>query len=467
MQTRGDFAVPAEPSNGRVRTGSPQVDQILGGGFLTNSINLVMGQPGTGKTIFIEQLMFANAGGERPILYFTTLSEPLTKVVRFLQEFRFFDENQLGTSVMYEDIGHELSAQGINALLPRLREAVTTLSPSIIVIDSFRAVHDLEPSASEMRRVIHELTGLLTAYATTVFLVGEYREEDIARYPEFAVSDAVIELTRRRFGTRDERYFHVLKLRGSGYLQGAHAFRITTDGLAVYPRLVTPPFPEDYDATRERMSTGVSELDAMVGGGLWCGSSTLVAGPSGAGKTTLALHFALEGARRGEPSLFVNFQENPTQLARSIAGISDDPSVHAKGKLDLMYCSPVELQIDSIIVELFRRIRENGVTRLVLDAVGDLALSASDPQRLHEYIYALTQHFAINRVTSMMTLETAFDSERLAFGSISYMADNLIVLGLGGEETTRRTIRVLKTRGSAHDARVRLMEIQATAIRVR
>jgi circadian clock protein KaiC len=205
----------------------------------------------------------------------------------------------------------------------------------------------------------------------------------------------------------------------------------------------------------------------MLGGGLWCGSSTLVAGPSGAGKTTLALHFALASARRGEPSLYVNFQENPTQLARSLAGISDDRPADPNGLLDLMYCSPVELQIDSIIVQLFRRIRRNRVSRLVVDAIGDLALWASDRQRLHDYLYALTQHLAVNSVTSMLTLETVVDSERLSFGAISYMADNLIVLGLGGEETTRRTIRVLKTRGSAHDPRVRLMEIQPTAIRIR
>jgi circadian clock protein KaiC len=454
-------------ASGRIHTGSAQADKILGGGFLTNSINLIMGQPGTGKTIFIEQLMFANAGGDRPILYFTTLSEPLAKVVRFLQDFRFYDEHKLGTSVVYDDVGGELAEQGINALVPRIRDAVKTLSPRIIVIDSFRALHDLAPSAAEMRRLIHELTGLLTAYDTTVFLLGEYREEDLMRYPEFAVSDAVVELTRRRFGTRDERYFHVIKLRGSSYLQGAHAFRITPDGLEVYPRLVTPPFPPDYVWSRERTSSGVPELDAMLSGGLWRGSSTLVAGPSGAGKTTLGLHFALDGARRGEPALFVNFQENPTQLARSIAGIDDDRAPGVDSLLDLMYCSPVELQIDSIIVELFRRIKQNRVTRVVLDAVGDLALWAGDPQRLHDYIYALTQHLAVNRITSLLTLETAANAEKLPFGTISYMADNLIVLGLAGDETTRRTIRVLKTRGSAHDPRVREMEIQPTAIRIR
>src|SRR6478672_4629869 len=101
------------PSLARVSSGNPQADEILGGGFPVDSINVVMGQPGTGKTIFIEQMIFHNAGGDRPILYLTTMSEPLPKVVRYLQQFPFFDEAKIGTEVVYEDIGAELASGGI------------------------------------------------------------------------------------------------------------------------------------------------------------------------------------------------------------------------------------------------------------------------------------------------------------------------------------------------------------------
>jgi circadian clock protein KaiC len=316
--------------------------------------------------------------------------------------------------------------------------------------------------------MVYELTALLTAYGTTAFLLGEYTEDDILLYPEFAVADGIVEMSRRRLGNRDERYFRVYKLRGSRYLEGAHAFRITEGGLDIYPRLVSPSIPEGYEPASERISTGIAGLDGMLGGGIWRGNTPLLAGPAGAGKTTIGLQFALEGARRGEPTLYMNFQENPSQLWRTIRNLGADPDQAKAQGLDLVYASPVELQIDSIIVDMFRRIRQGGVRRLVIDAVGDLASAATDPQRLHDYLYALVQHFAVSGITSVLNLETSGNSisgEGIQ-NAMSYLSDNVILLTTGGEERTRRAVRVLKTRGSAHDTRVREVEITAAGLAV-
>lgn len=452
----------------RMSSGNAEADHILGGGFPANSINIIMGHPGSGKTIFAEQLIFENAASDRPILYFTTLSEPLAKVVRYLQGFAFFDESKLGTQVIFEDVGPQLARDGMSALVPLLENAIKSYSPKIIVIDSFKAVHDLAPSAAERRRMVYQMTALLSAYGTTAFLLGEYTEEDILEYPEFAVADGIVEMSRRRLGSRDERYFRVYKLRGSRYLEGAHAFSITKSGLEIYPRLVSPQIPEGYEQADERLSTGVNGLDEMIGGGVWRGTTTLMAGPSGAGKTTIGLQFALEGARSGEPSLYMNFQENPTQLARTIRGLGFDLDEARAQGLDLVYASPVELQIDRIIVDMFRRIQEGGVRRVVIDALGDLASAATDPQRLHDYLYALVQHFAVSTITSVLNLETT--GNRLSGdgmqNAMSYLSDNVLLLTVDGEERTRRSLRVLKTRGSAHDTRVREVEITARGLSV-
>ncbi|MDB4879798.1 MAG: hypothetical protein JWL60_1244 [Gemmatimonadetes bacterium] len=452
----------------RMSSGNPEADHILGGGFPANSINVVMGHPGTGKTIFAEQLIFANADVDRPILYLTTLSEPLPKVVRYLQGFRFFDESKLGTQVIYEDVGPQLARDGAGALIPLLRESIRTVAPKVIVIDSFKAVHDLAPTVAERRRMVYEMTALLSAYGTTAFLLGEYTEDDILAFPEFAVADSIVELSRRRLGNRDERFFRVFKLRGSRYLEGAHAFRITDGGLDIYPRLVSPQMPEGYEAASERISTGIRTLDTMLDGGLWRGTTTLLAGPSGAGKTTIGLQFALEGARQGEPALYMNFQENPTQLMRTIRGMGFDLE-EAQGRgLDLVYASPVELQIDSIIVDMFRRIEQRGIRRLVLDAVGDLASAATDSQRLHDYLYALVQHFAVRTITSVLNFETTGNAVggTGVQNAMSYLSDNVLLLTVDGEQRTRRALRILKTRGSAHDARVREVEIGAGGLRI-
>jgi circadian clock protein KaiC len=452
----------------RVRTGNPQADHVLGGGFPSHSINIVMGQPGTGKTIFAEQLLFENASEDRPCLFITTLSEPLSKAVSYAQRFRFFDDRKLGTDIQYHDLGATLVAHGPDGLVPWLADLIKTSRPKLIVIDSFRAIHDLATSAQQMRRMVSELAGLLSAYDVTTFLLGEYGTEDIQRFPEFAVGDAIVELARQALTSRDERFFRVLKLRGSGYRAGQHAFRITEDGLQLYPRLVSPTLPKNYEPRLERVATGVDGLDAMVGGGLWAGSTTLLVGPTGSGKTTLALQFALQGVRRGEPSLFVHFQENPSQMRRAIDALGTRAEQAITQGLSLLYESPVELQIDSIIVDIFDRIRGGKLRRVVVDAIGDLATAASDPQRLHDYLYALVQHFTVHNVTSLLTFESGGGiTSAVEFEHrFSYVSDNVLQLGLRGEQRTRRTLRVVKTRNSDHDPDVRELAVGAGGARI-
>lgn len=453
----------------RISSGNREADEILSGGFPKNSINIIMGQPGTGKTVFAEQLVFHNASDDRPILYITTLSEPASKVVKYLQLFSFFDEAKLGTAVHYEDIGARLAKEGIEALLPVVKEAIRTIAPKIIVIDSFKALHDLTPSVSELRRMLYALTGTLTAYETTVFLLGEYTDEHSRQLPEFAIADGVIQFLRSEGSMRDERFLRVVKLRGSGYLEGQHGFKISRDGLEVYPRLVSPDIPENYRPVEDRIAFGVPGLDPLIGGGLWRGSTTLLAGAAGAGKTTMALQFVLEGIKNDEACLYVNFQENPTQLARTLRNLGTDVEEARQRGLKLLYASPVELQIDSAIVTIFRRIKEENVKRVVVDAVGDLMTAASDPQRLHNFLYALIQHFTVSGVTSIMVYETSGGvTEGSALGGrFSYMSDNIILLALEIKDKIKRTLGIVKARGTAHDLSVHELEIVASGARIK
>lgn len=456
----------------RLTTGNAQLDEILGGGFPMSSINIIMGEPGCGKTILAERLVFANAqdaGGaaadERSILYLTTLSEPLDKVVRYLQQFRFYDESRLMGRVFYESIGDELAQKGIAMLVPYLKEAILQQRPKIIVIDSFKAIHDLSASIPEMRRMLYEIAGLLTAYETTVFLIGEYGPEQIGVYPEFAVADGILQLARNNHTTRDERFLRILKLRGSDYLEGLHAFRINEHGLEVYPRLVSPRLPPSYATLQERVPTGIEGLDLLLGGGIHRGRSTFVLGPTGSGKTTIGLQFVLEGVRRGERCMYISFEENPTQLASHIQALGVDLAEATERGLKMLYVSPVELRIDSIISAIFRAIHEQGIRRLVVDAVGDLLGAASDSQRLHSYLYALSQHFAVEGVTSFFPYETTATGE--VERRLSALSDNIILLGMEMQgRRGHRTIRVMKARGTPHDLDVHELRITSKGAEV-
>jgi RecA-superfamily ATPases implicated in signal transduction len=454
----------------RLKTGSDELNQVLHGGFPLNSINLIMGAPGTGKTILAEHLVFANATDQYPALYLTTLSEPLEKFISNGQRYKFFESDKVGETVLFEDLGCLLRERGITAMPEVATELLAKHRPRIIVIDSFKALNELMANPQERRNTLFDFASLLSTYTCTTFLVGEYASEMMTDLPEFAIADSILQLVKHATGVREQRFLKVEKLRGSNSIPGMHAFDICDDGLRVYPRLLSPPITPSYKANVERVDTGISGLDDMIEKGFWRGSTTLVAGPTGSGKTIMGLHFIRQGVINDEPGVYVGFQENPVQLARIMQHFDwDVQSVLEKGVFELMYRSPVEMQLDSVATELFGRVREGKVKRVVIDALGDLKKSSSDPRRFSDFMYALTQWFAVQGVTCLMMYELhdLFDVTQISDEEISNMSDNVMLLRFTREAEMQRTIRIVKTRGSSHDHREHIFDISNRGVEIR
>jgi circadian clock protein KaiC len=443
----------------RLESGSARLDSILGGGFQLNGINLIVGHPGSGKTIVAQQYLFHNATEEKPALYLSTVSEPLDKLLHYGQSLEFFDASAVGSRVFYDDLGRTLNEEGLSGVLGRLKEQLRELRPSLLVIDSFKALRDYAHDEETFRRFLHELAGLLSALPVTTFWIGEYDGAAPMQAPEFAVADAIVALGTDSGAERAAFAIQVLKLRGSGFIAGRHAYRLSSKGILVYPRMADHEAVADYALNFERTTSGVELLDQMLTEGLRHGSSTLVAGPSGSGKTLLGLHFAFSGARLGENCILATFQENPVQLEQALRGYSwslEEPGI------ELMYRPPIDLYLDEWVYDLLDTVDRIGASRVVIDSLGDLRAVCSDEIRFREYVYSLLQRCALRNVSVIMTQEVneLFGVTRLSEFGISHLSDNVVLLQfLRGDSEIKRAVTVLKTRGSAHDPRIRQFDI--------
>ena len=439
----------------RLLSGHEPLDTVLGGGLPANAISLITGRPGSGKTILAQQYAFQNATPERPVVYFSTVSEPREKIIRFGQGLDFFDRTAIGKSVFYEDLGGTVNQYGLAGVNEQIATAIKERRPGLIVIDSFKALHEFADDYAEFRRFLHGLAGRLGAFPTASLWVGEYENAEIGSMAEFAVADAIVELSTARAGSRGFRALEVRKLRGSGFRSGLHAYRLTAAGMRLFPRLADPQADEDYPLSNVRASSGIPALDEMLDDGYWPGASTLVAGPAGSGKTLMGLHFIFNGVRQGEPGVIATLQENTTQLERIVQGFGWSVG---ERNVEVMYRSPVDIHIDEWAYDLLRTVQRTGARRILIDSLVDLRLAASDETRFREFTYSLVQRFTRQGVSALITLEIPglFGAERLSGDAVSPLSDNIVLLSyLKDQSSIKRTMSVIKTSASRHDPAIR------------
>ncbi|MFY9588224.1 MAG: ATPase domain-containing protein [Actinomycetota bacterium] len=439
----------------RATTGIADLDVVLGGGFPAGSCVVFGGAPGTGKTILAQQVCFANATAERKAVYYTTLSEPHSKLVEHLEGFSFFDSTAVGEIVQFHSLAALADRGGsgdvsMAAVATEVVREAFEERPSVIVIDSSKALHEGEGAG--FRRAVYELASRVAHTDAVLILVGEYDEDDMRTAAEFAVADAIILLSNATSGMVDRRWLRVAKLRGSDYLGGRHSFRIGPSGMELYPR-VESTLPEPVSVTDRRLKSGVPGLDEMMTGGFPSGSATIIAGPSGAGKTVMCLQFIAEGLKAGESCVFASYQESRPQILAKAAHFGWDLEKNVNdGSLVIVDVQPVELGLDAIAAQIRQAVSSTGALRVVIDSISELE-RADDNGRFADYLWALVHAIRRDGATCLLTSETsAFfgPAFELAHG-LSYIADNILLLRYTElESEIRRALVVVKMRDSDH-----------------
>ena len=443
----------------RLPTGVPGLDEILAGGLPEFSFNIIAGNPGGGKTTLAHQIMFANATPERPAIYFTVLGEPAIKMLRYQQQFSFFDMAKVDGAIRFINLSHVVLEKNLGAVLDAIVKEVEDSNASMVFVDSFRTMlrsGQSDASGMELPDFIQRLALHLTSWQVTSFLIGEYSEAEFRDNPVFTVADGLLWLNQSVERNSIVRKMQVIKMRGQNTVPGLHTFRITDDGVQTFPRTLGLTARSDRVKGERRLTTGVPGFDVLLSGGIPEGDSMLLAGPTGSGKSVLACQFVAEGLSHGDPAIIVIFEEMPIDYVRRAGKLGIDlVTPQNEGALKIIYIRPLDLSVDETVHEVIEAVKEIGAKRVVLDSlVGfEMALAPDFRHEFRESLYRMIGALTRTGVTVVSTVEVEenFTSMGLSNYAISFLTDDIVRLryvSIDGQ--LRRMMIVVKMRGGPH-----------------
>lgn len=451
-------------------TGSAGLDSVLNGGLPEYSLNLIAGAPGTGKTTLAHQIMFANASRDRPALYFTVVGEPPVKMLRYQQQFSFFDPDKVAEgAIRFVNLTRLALGNDLDGVLENIIRETETVNPSVVVVDSFRTVtpsQALDRGGTQMQSFVRHLAVHLTSAQATTFLVGEYGEHEDHYNPVFTIADGIFWLFQSVHGNSMVRKIQIMKMRGRAAMSGLHTLRIANDGIEIFPRLPRPfQHKRTLSPDHKRLSIGVPGVDELLGGGIPEGDSVLVAGPAGSGKTLLSTSFINEGIRVREPGVIVVFEEHPDvylERAKRL-GFQLEEMIH-QNQLKVIYLRPLDLSVDETLEAIRISVEEVAAQRVVIDSLSgfELALAPTFREDFRESMYRLVGSLTGVGVTVLLTVEVSesLNELRLSPDVISFLTDDIVLQRyVEIDSQLKRVMTVVKMRRSAHSKDIRSYEI--------
>ena len=438
----------------QVTTGVNGLDKVLNGGFLRPSIVLIAGTAGTGKTTLVMQSIFNSAKNDEICMYITAISEPIAMINNFMSQFSFYNISLLAKgNVKYVPIGIDIIHKGSEAIIKEMEQNIEIIKPDRIIIDPVN-VFAYGLDSESQRQFYYDFFTSMKGWNSLVLLTGEFTGEELIKSTLSYMVDGIIQISNEPFYEKNIRYLNVLKMRGQEIQGGKHSCKINKDGFIVFPRIHPIPRKSVFN---ERMSTGVKGLDKMTGGGFVRGSSILISGSSGTGKTILGMQFIIDGLLKNEPGIIVSFEEDMEQI-RENSKMFNWNLEEFENKNLLKMISPLEYDAYELALQIEETIDTIKAKRLLLDGTGRLQRMLPQYSQLPEYMGTVSNILKNKNITAVYTNETSnlTGATQITGTGISPFLDTVILLRyVEIKSEMRKAISVLKMRGSDHDKEIR------------
>jgi circadian clock protein KaiC len=462
-------------SQERCPTGVPGLDDVLHGGFPRDRLYLVDGNPGVGKTtLALQFLLDGRERGEQGL--YVTLSETKSELDAVaeshgwsLEGIAIIELAQIETALTTrsQNTLFQPAEVELNSLSRLLLDRIAELKPKRLVLDSLSELRLLAQTALRYRRQILTFKQQFSSLQCTVLLL----DDRSAVGPDVQVQSLVhgmltLSVIPLKFGV-NRRYLAVTKLRGSQFREGNHDYAITRGGVKLFPRLVAAEYRGSFE--RRVASSGNRELDLLIGGGLDAGTSNLLMGPAGSGKSTVASLFVDQAARRGEKALFFAFDETVHTLLWRAGQMQLDFSKHIdSGLLDVRQIDPAEIAPGELAMQIVDCVDRQGVRMIVLDSLNGYvnAMPQEDylPLHLHELLSYLNQRGV---VTLMVLAQTGLVGAMGTPVDVSYLADTVILTRyFEARGAVKKAISVIKKRSGAHETAIREIQLSENGLRI-
>lgn len=461
---------------GPVTSGLDALDYILSGGFAANRIHLVEGEPGAGKTTLGLQFLLEGKRKGEACLY-VTLSEGRDELVHVagthgwdLDGIDIFElvPPELSLDVEREQSILYASDLELGETVRLVMEEVERVAPARVVFDSLSEIRLLAQGPLRFRRQVLALKHFFASRNCTVVFLDDLtqREDDLSLH---SLAHGVVRLEQiaLTYGA-ERRRLRVYKMRGRAFHGGFHDFLIRTGGLEIFPRLVAGSHPQ-IALKDKRATSGIAELDQLVGGGLDYGTSTLIVGPSGSGKSTLAMQFVDAALKRGEKALFVSFDETERVFYQRSSGLGwNFEAARDAGQLNFRQVDPAELSPGELSSTISQAVEEDDASVVVLDSLTGYQHAMPEEQfmllQMHEMLTYLNQQGIL---TFVILAQSGMIGQMQSPVDMTYLSDAVLLLRFfEADGEIRRAISVVKKRTGAHESAIREMRIDPAGIQV-